>query len=51
MNTNDQPTEPTDEPAVARYRRSDPGKEPTTPAGQAAAVEGMSAAAWIRPRR
>ncbi|MEV5673498.1 MULTISPECIES: hypothetical protein [Streptomyces] len=49
MNTNDQPTEPTDEPAVARYRRSDPGKEPTTPAGQAAAVEGMSAAGGYVP--
>lgn len=34
---------------TAQYKRSDPSKQPTTPAGQQAAVEGMLAAEGLLP--
>ncbi|MFK0108533.1 hypothetical protein [Streptomyces sp. NPDC091217] len=48
MSATDQPDEPGDEPGddptVARYRRADPSRFPTHPAGQQAAIEGTLAA-------
>jgi transcriptional regulator with XRE-family HTH domain len=48
--SNEQPP-PDDDQDVAEYRRTDPTDEPTHPAGQQAAVEGMLARARLAPRR
>ncbi|MDJ1136230.1 hypothetical protein [Streptomyces iconiensis] len=50
MDTSDQqPTGPDEEPRTLHYKRTDTGKEPTHPAGQQAAVEGMLAARGLLP--
>ncbi|MEV6073973.1 hypothetical protein AB0L80_02480 [Streptomyces sp. NPDC052069] len=50
MSTNDQPAESNDdEPSVADYQRADMSKAPTSPAGQAAAIEGALAAGGYLP--
>lgn len=46
MSSDEQPAE---EPRTLHYRRTDPDKEPTTPAGQQAAMEGMQAAHGYGP--
>jgi hypothetical protein len=48
--SNEQPHRDDDQD-VAEYRRTDPAGEPTHPAGQQAAVEGMLARARLAPRR
>ncbi|MCX5161885.1 hypothetical protein OOK39_21860 [Streptomyces sp. NBC_00264] len=50
MSTNEQPADSNDdEPSVADYQRADMSKAPTSPAGQAAAIEAALAAGGYLP--